>query len=67
MESVNELMDQARAVIDGEMNCHTPEYRAVDLLHRAVELLARRHEGLSEAVGAIERACDAVPFSGKSG
>jgi hypothetical protein len=56
MESVDPLLDEARHVIDGEMNCHTPEYRAVDLLHRAVTLLLRRHDALSETVGHVERA-----------
>ncbi len=58
MEAVDELLDQARAVIDGDVNCHTPEYRALDLLYRAVAILLRRHEGLSETVGTIE--CDRV-------
>lgn len=56
MESVNRLLDEARAVIDGQMDCDTPEYRAVDLLHRAVTLLLGRHDALSETVGHVGRA-----------
>lgn len=37
--TVRELLDEARQVIDGECNCHEPEYRALDLLWHAIEVL----------------------------
>lgn len=34
-------LEAAREAIDGKMNCHTPEYEALDNLWRAVEALAQ--------------------------
>lgn len=33
-------LNDCRRVIDGEWNCNTPEYRALDLLHQVVAQLA---------------------------
>jgi ribosome-associated translation inhibitor RaiA len=42
--TVNEILDEARQVIDGECDCHTPEYRALDLLERALRKLDDKFE-----------------------
>lgn len=39
-----ELMESAREVINGEMNCHTPEFRAIELLYQAIKIMARAIE-----------------------
>jgi len=36
---VVEHLEEARSVIDGEVDCESPEYRALDELHRAVDEL----------------------------
>lgn len=39
-------LKEAREAIDGRMNCHTPEYEALDNLERAIEKLFEVvHEG----------------------
>jgi hypothetical protein len=50
-DNAKEALDEARQVIDGEMNCGTPEYRAADLLHQAVSHL---HTSIVALVLAIE-------------
>lgn len=40
MKEIINLLETARFHIDGQMNCNTPEYHALDHLHRAVDLLA---------------------------
>jgi len=43
----NVILDEARQVIDGECDCHTPEYRALDLLERALRDLENRYKSHS--------------------
>jgi len=38
---IEQILDEADEVIDGEMNCHTPEYRAIDHLRTAMRNLLR--------------------------
>ena len=40
MKEIIELLETARHHIDGQMDCRTPEYHALDHLHRALDLLA---------------------------
>lgn len=40
MKEILEMLDMARYHIDGQMNCKTPEYHALDYLHRAAEAIA---------------------------
>ena len=40
MNEIRELLQEARHHIDGGCDCRTPEYRALDLLERAVTALA---------------------------
>jgi hypothetical protein len=44
MDTIKELLEEARFHIDGQVNCHTPEYAALDKLERALSLLAERVE-----------------------
>jgi hypothetical protein len=37
--TIYDLLKEARYVIDVEVNCHTPEYHALNLLERAVSLI----------------------------
>lgn len=46
-----QLLDEARQVIDGEMDCNTAEYRAADFLHRA---LTEMRIALSALILALE-------------
>lgn len=39
LTEIRAALDAARHAIDSEMNCHTAEYRALDRLHYAVELI----------------------------
>ena len=41
-DEISTLLKDVRAIIDGEMDCHTPEYRALDMLERAIALIADR-------------------------
>lgn len=49
MDRIEWLLGAARSVIDGECDCHTPEYVALDLLHQAVRELLRSLERLQSA------------------
>lgn len=40
LKEVMSLLDEARHRIDGDMDCRTQEYRAIDALCRAVERIA---------------------------
>lgn len=42
MKEIKELLADARFHIDGQMNCRTPEYAALDKLERALTLLANK-------------------------
>lgn len=42
MKEIKELLEEARWHIDGQVNCHTPEYHVLDKLERALSLLAER-------------------------
>lgn len=46
--TVAELLDSAREIIDGECNCGTPEYRALDVLCQAIERLSQEVEIVTE-------------------
>ena len=50
MNEIKELLSEARHFIDGHMNCHTPEYTALDRLERAVSLLAEKVQELAPEV-----------------
>ncbi len=49
-QSVKEILMDAREIIDGEMNCHTPEYRALDKLERALDQLCGEVSELNGSV-----------------
>ena len=40
LDRAKEKLAEARRAIDSELHCNTPEYRALDAICRAVELLA---------------------------
>jgi hypothetical protein len=44
MKDVRSMLDEARYHIDGQVDCRTPEYQALDKLERAISLLADRVE-----------------------
>ena len=44
MREIRELLTEARFHIDGQMNCRTPEYAALDKLERAVSALVAKVE-----------------------
>jgi hypothetical protein len=48
MKEIKELLDEARFHIDGQVNCHTPEYHALDKLERAIGLLAAKVQSLTK-------------------
>lgn len=39
MEDIRDLLEEARFHIDGQVNCTTPEYHALDKLERAISAL----------------------------
>jgi len=47
MKAIKELLEEARFHIDGQVNCHTPEYAALDKLERALSLLVEKVERVS--------------------
>lgn len=46
MQEIRRLLDEAFVVIDSECDSHTAEYRALDLLRRALRRLATIVEDL---------------------
>lgn len=50
MKEINELLDEARQIIDGEMDCRTPEFRAADRLERALSRLADRVQEIAPEI-----------------
>lgn len=42
MKEIKEMLAEARHHIDGGVNCHTPEYQALDKLERAVTMLMEK-------------------------
>lgn len=49
MTEIRELLDTARFHIDGQMDCHTPAYHALDHLERAVCALVDKVEAADKA------------------
>jgi hypothetical protein len=46
VKEIREMLDDARFHIDGQINCHTPEYHALDKLERALTMLVQKVEML---------------------
>ena len=49
MKEIKKLLSEAHKYIDGEMNCETAEYRALDKLEQALRLLVYEIEKMPEA------------------
>lgn len=49
-QTVSEILAEAREIIDGQMNCHTAEYRVLDKLERALDQLCGEVAELNSAV-----------------
>lgn len=43
LKAMKDRLDAARMIIDGECDCRTPEYRALDEMHRILEALLWEH------------------------
>lgn len=50
MKEIKEILAEARWHIDGQVNCHTPEYAALDKLERALLLLVERVEEIAPEI-----------------
>ena len=48
MKEIKKLLSEAHKYIDGEMNCETAEYRALDKLEQALRLLVYEIEKMME-------------------
>ena len=44
MKEIRALLEEARFHIDGQVNCNTPEYAALDMLERALSALVAKVE-----------------------
>jgi hypothetical protein len=55
MKEVFILLDEARDIIGGEMDCHTPTYAAVDKLHRAVLAMAEFQRDFIDQINQMTR------------
>lgn len=53
MDEIFDLLSDAKDEIDGEMDAHTPECRAMSRMHDAIKQLARVVRDLRER-GAVE-------------
>lgn len=49
MKEIKEMLAEARWHIDGQVNCHTPEYHALDKLERALTMLMEHVEEKDQA------------------
>ena len=42
--SMREALKELEQIVDGQLDCHTPEYRAINLLYRIVAALENETE-----------------------
>lgn len=60
-KTVQEYLSEARAVIESECNCNSPEYRALDALHCAI---VEMREAVAHLVNAVEAHIQHHPSKG---